>query len=136
MRNQQAPAPDLDGRAQSPLLEISNAVVRVHKDRFGRGPTKALTLIGGDVVVSVLADGFTTPETRLLEHGAHDEVVRLRSRLHATATAEMTAAVESIIGRSVHSHMAAVDPEKQMQVEVFVLEPEREPSPDLPRRFP
>ena len=122
MRSQQAPAPDLGERAPSPLLEISNAVVRVHKDRFGRGPTKALTLIGGNIVVSVLEDGFTTSETRLLEHGAHDEVIRLRSRLHTAVTGEMTAAVESIVGRSVHSHMAATDPERQLQVEVFVLE--------------
>ena len=123
MRNQQAPAPEFNGREPSPLLEISNAVVRVHKERFGRGPTKALTLIGGDVVVSILEDGFSAPEARLLEQGAFDEVVQLRNRLHKTATAEMTAAVEAIVGRDVHSHMAAADPEKQMQVEVFVLEP-------------
>jgi uncharacterized protein YbcI len=123
MRTQPASAPDLDGRAPSPLLEISNAVVRVHKERFGRGPTKAHTLIGGDVVISILEDGFTTPETVLLESGAHDEIVQLRNRLHRAATGEMTAAVERITGRSVHSHMAAADPEKQMQVEVFVLKP-------------
>ena len=130
MRTQQAPAPDLNGRAQSPLLEISNAVVRVHKERFGRGPTKALTLIGGDVVVSILADGFTTPEVKLIEHGARDEVIRLRDRLHGIASAEITAAVERVVGRSVYSHMAAVDPEKQMQVEVFVLEPNQDEALD------
>jgi uncharacterized protein YbcI len=124
MRNQQAPAPHLNGRATSPLLEISNALVRVHKEQFGRGPTKALTMMGGDVVVSIFEDGFTAPEARLLEEGDHDEVIRLRNRLHRAATAEMTAAVEGIVGRGVHSHMAATDPEKQMQVEVFVLEPE------------
>src|SRR5690349_9863243 len=107
MRIQQAPAPDLNGHGSSPLLEISNAVVRVHKERFGRGPTKPVTLVGGDVVVSILEDGYTNPEVRLVEDGGRDEVIHLRQRLHRAVTTEMTAAVERIIGRRVHSHMSS-----------------------------
>ena len=131
MREQHAPA-DLGAAraapraltAPPPLLEISNAVVRVHKERFGRGPTKAYTSISGDVVVCALEDGFTTLETTLLEHGATDLVIRLRDTLHEAASVETAAAVERITGRTVRSHLAAVDPEKQVQVEVFVLEPD------------
>ena len=44
----------------APLLEISNAMVRLYKDAFGRGPTKARAMLAGtDVVLVVLGDGFT-----------------------------------------------------------------------------
>ena len=54
----------------SPMLEISNAMVRLHKQAFGRGPTKASAqFAGADILIVVLADTMTTAERNLLALG-------------------------------------------------------------------
>src|ERR1700710_762752 len=66
--------------------EISREMVRLYKDQFGRGPTKARTEFAGpDIVICSLEESFTPAERRLVEMG---EDQRLRdTRLffqHAT----------------------------------------------------
>jgi hypothetical protein len=42
-------------RASSDVMAISNAMVRLHKDQFGRGPTRARTyFVGSDALVCIL----------------------------------------------------------------------------------
>jgi hypothetical protein len=53
----------VDGRTRSPLLQISNAMVRLYKEAFGRGPTKARSqFVGTDTLVVVLEDSMTVAE--------------------------------------------------------------------------
>ena len=111
-------------------LEISNAVVRIHKEAVGRGPTKARTQVGVDLVTVVLEGGFTRAEQTLRDSGADREVQELRSAMQSSIAAEIVHAVESITGRRVRSFMSASDPDEELQVEVFVLfPPGAEPPP-------
>ncbi len=107
---------------RSPLLEISNAMVGIHKRTFGRGPTKARTSVTGDLVVCLLEGGFTRAEETLAQSGHVDSVVQTRLRLHALAEEEMIATVEQIVGRTVRSVMSASRPDQDVQIEAFVLE--------------
>jgi uncharacterized protein YbcI len=56
--------------AQSALLTVSNEMVRIYKERFGRGPTRARTdWAGPDVLISTLRDSFTVAERTLVNDG-------------------------------------------------------------------
>ena len=54
----------------SVLAEISREMVRVYKDQFGRGPTKARTQWAGpDMLMTLLEDTLTPVERRLVTMG-------------------------------------------------------------------
>jgi uncharacterized protein YbcI len=105
------------------LLELSNAVVRVHKQLAGKGPTKARAHLLQNLLVVVLEGGFTRSEQTLHDAG-HDSVLQQsRLAIQNLAEAELRAAVERILGRRVRSFMSANDPTQGLQAEIFVLEP-------------
>jgi uncharacterized protein YbcI len=112
-------------KARSPLLQISNAMVRLYKEAFGRGPTKARTQFAGpDTVVVILEDSMTVVERNL---AALDEHARLReSRLffqHALES-EFRAIIEQILGRRTVAFISGIDPRHDVSVELFTLEPQ------------
>jgi uncharacterized protein YbcI len=105
-------------------LAISNAMVRLHKEYFGKGPTRARTYIDGDVVTSVLADVFTRAEQTLVAAGRGSSVVAQRAELQEAVREEFVGAVEEIPGRRVIAFFSGNQAEPEMSVEVFVLAPE------------
>lgn len=63
---------------------MSNETVRLFKEHFGRGPTKARTeWAGPDVLVVVLEDTLTPAERKLAEMGEHE---RLRETRMSSST--------------------------------------------------
>src|SRR3954447_8412612 len=111
------------------LLDLSNAIVRIHKEYYGKGPTKARSHLTHDVVTVLLEGGFTRSEETLLAHGHQAEVIRARAALQDAVQQESRDAVEAILARRVRSFMSASDPAEALQVEVFVLEPGDAPPP-------
>jgi uncharacterized protein YbcI len=104
------------------LLGISNAVVRVHKQYYGKGPTKARSHLSHDLLTVVLEGGLTRSEQTLLEHGHSAEVVQSRAAMQQSVEQELREAVEGVLGRRVRSFMSANDPRADLQVEIFVLD--------------
>jgi len=120
-----APGPTplvLDGAVRS---AISQAVVRIHAEHYGKGATQAKTYAWDNVVVTVLADVLTTAERTLVEVSRGDTVRDVRTVFQHTMAHTFRAAVERITGRQVVSFMSQVDPASGYGVEVFVLEPAR-----------
>ena len=113
--------------------DISNAVVRLVREHFGKGPTQAKTLLHDDVVVTVLRGGFTHAEKTLYKAGRADVVEEGRRAMQSVFEREMRAAVERLTGRRVIAFLSANHHEPDASVEVFLLEPDRErddgPSP-------
>jgi uncharacterized protein YbcI len=105
----------------SPAVEISNAISRLHKHYVGRGPTNARTTIDQSLVVCLIEGGYTRAEETLEANDNGDVVVAGRLGLQSAMREEMVAAVESAVGRRVHSFMSANDLRHNLQVEVFVL---------------
>ncbi len=105
------------------LADISNAVVRIHKRFYGKGPVKARAHLSQDLLTVVLEGGFTRGEQTLHDHGHSQEVVRSRLAMQESIESDYRAAVESILHRSVRSFMSANDPSNDMQAEIFVLHP-------------
>ena len=106
------------------LLALSNAIVRLYKEHYGKGPTRARAYYTGDVITCVLRDCFTRAEHTLIASGHDDAVVEGRYRLQTALRRKFVEAVEEITGRRVIGFMSGTQLDPDMSAEVFVLEPE------------
>jgi uncharacterized protein YbcI len=109
----------------SPLMEISNEMVRLYKDQFGRGPTRARSHFAGpDTVVCVLEDTFTPAERNLAAMGEQQRLRDVRLFFQYATEDQFRSAVERATGRNVRGFISGIDAERDISCEVFVLEPE------------
>jgi uncharacterized protein YbcI len=119
---------DPDGSVRA---RISREMVRLYKEQFGRGPTKARTEFAGpDIVVSTLEDTFTPAERKLAEMGEHQRLRDTRLYFQHATKGDFIGAIERILNRRVHAFNSSVDTENDVSVEVFHLGPAG-PSADL-----
>jgi uncharacterized protein YbcI len=112
--------PPMDGALRS---AISQAIVRIHAEHYGKGATQAKTYVWDNLVVTVLRDVLTTAERTLVDVDRADTVREVRATFQHTMEQTFRSAVERLTGRRVHSFMSQVDPVGGLGVEVFVLEP-------------
>lgn len=106
------------------LLEISNEMVRIYKEQFGRGPTKARTdFAGPDTVVCTLEETFTPAERRLQAMGEHQRLRDIRMFFQYADMASFVEPIERITGRRVRAFMSGIDTNADIACELFVLEP-------------
>src|SRR3978361_2216008 len=104
-----------------PLVEVSNAMVAIHREHFGRGPGAARALSADSVVVCVLTDIYTRVERTLIEAGEADRVREAR-RLHQLALAdEYKSPVEALTGRRVEAFLATTHVDPDVCVATFLL---------------
>jgi uncharacterized protein YbcI len=130
MEDHRGPAiapPPMDGALRS---AISQAIVRIHAEHYGKGATQAKTYVWDNLVVTVLRDVLTTAERTLVDVDRADTVRDVRATFQVTMEQTFRAAVERLTGRRVHSFMSQVDPVNGLGVEVFVLEPADGGAPD------
>ena len=106
------------------LLEIANAIVGVHKECYGKGPTKAKAYYQGDVVTCVLRGGYTRAEHTLIGAGQTEAVDHGRRMLQLAARDKFIEAIEGITHRKVIGFMSGSQQDPEMSAEVFVLEPQ------------
>jgi uncharacterized protein YbcI len=108
----------------SPLLAAANAMVKLHKEQFGRGPTKSRAHFAGpDVLVCVLSDVLLPAERKMVEMGQQDRVRDTRMSFQAATTQEFTEAIEQIVSRRVSSFASGIDPDANVAFETFLFEP-------------
>jgi uncharacterized protein YbcI len=100
------------------------AMVRIYKEQFGRGPTTVRTSYAGpDVLICVLEHTFTPAERNLRAMGEHQRLRDLRSFFQHAEEARFTVPVERIIGRRVRAFISGVDTNADVACETLVLEP-------------
>lgn len=117
-----------DGATGSPLLHISNAMVRLYKEAFGRGPTKARAhFAGADTLIVLLQDSMTIAERNLAGMGQHERLRDSRQFLQYALEDEFRRVVEDALGRRTLAFISGFDPTRDIAVEVFTLQPQ-EPS--------
>jgi uncharacterized protein YbcI len=102
---------------------ISNAVVSLFAEYLGRGPTRARTAFGRDVVTVILEETLTKAERRLVEEGEAESVIATRHVFQRTMREDLTAAVERIVGRRVIAFLSDQTARPDVSAEIFVLEP-------------
>jgi uncharacterized protein YbcI len=113
------------------LLEISNTMVRLYKDQFGRGPTRARShWAGPDAVICFLEDTLTPAERNLVRMGQHQRLRDMRLFFQYATVREFCAPVEQITGRKVRSFHSSVDTKVDgLALETFVFYREGEDGP-------
>ena len=106
------------------LQELTNAMVRIYKECFGRGPTKASTVYAGqDTIVATLRDSLTTAERAMLALGEHQRVREIRLFFQHASEPEFRETVEQITGRTVWAFVSGTDTYTDVSTEIFYLEP-------------
>jgi uncharacterized protein YbcI len=108
------------------LAEVSNAVVGIFRECYGRGPTKAKSYIFDNYLITVLEDILTTVERTLVDNGEEDLVRRVRLTFQAAVSDLFIEAVEKAMGRKVLAYHSQVTFHPACGFEIFVLEPEDE----------
>ena len=126
-----AEGPPVDGRPQggSLLAQISNAMVRIHKEHWGKGPTKARTIYTEDVVLTRLEEIFTKAEQTLVRAGREEEVRNMRIAFQRELEHEFVGAVERLTGRKVQAFISEIHAATNMGIELFFLEPSGSQTP-------
>ena len=113
------------------LTAISNEMVRLFKEQFGRGPKRARTeFAGANCIVCILEDTFTPAERNLAAMGEDQRLRDTRQFFQYASVTEFVAPVERITGRRVRAFMSGLDPHADgMACEVFVLYPDGHEGP-------
>jgi uncharacterized protein YbcI len=132
---QSAVMPHDDTENQGLLSRISNEMVRIYKEQFGRGPTKTRTnWAGSDVLVVTLEQTFTRAEHRLRALGEHKELRDLRLLFQYADVDVFCDPVEQVTGRKVRAFVSGIDTEADLATEIFVLYPEGHDGPSRTQR--
>jgi uncharacterized protein YbcI len=117
----------------SMLLEISNAMVGIYKEIFGRGPGLARTFWAGPDTLTVLLEQTLTPAERsLVAMGEHQALRDTRLLFQYGSMDAFCGAIERITGRKVRAFISGIDTHVEgLSIETFVLHP---PGYDGPSR--
>jgi uncharacterized protein YbcI len=118
-------AAQLNGEAafESIRAEISREMVRLYKELFGRGPTKARTEFAGpDIVICTLENTFTPAERSLAEMGEHQRLRDTRMYFQAATADRFREIIERLTGRQVRAFISGLDAGVDVCCEVFYLE--------------
>jgi uncharacterized protein YbcI len=105
---------------------LSNAIVRIMRDFYGKGAARSRTSIFDEYVFVVLEDVLTTAETTLRNGGAGELVRKVRMRFEDVMTSAFVGEVERLTGRTVVAYHSQVVLEPPSCFEVFVLDPTQE----------
>jgi uncharacterized protein YbcI len=105
------------------LTAISDGMVGLLKEFYGRGPTRTKSYYQDDLVVCVLRGGFSRVEETLLHGGRGDAVIQQRMEFQELMRERFEAVIESATGRPVIGFMSGNQQHPDMMCEVFILAP-------------
>jgi uncharacterized protein YbcI len=110
---------------QSVVAEIAREMVRLYKDQFGRGPTKAkVNFAGPDIVICTLENSLTPVEHRLAALGEDQRLRDTRSFFQHVTRDQFCAVIEQALGRQVRAFVSGLDTKVDVASEVFYLRPQ------------
>jgi uncharacterized protein YbcI len=117
------PVSDTEATHGEELAEITNGIVRLFSEYYGRGPTRAKSyLLDDTIVVTALRDTLTTVERTLAETGHGDQVRQVRLTFQEALADTFMGVVEEALGRKVVSYHSQLLIDADMGFELFVLE--------------
>src|SRR5436305_8288167 len=100
---------DPAGSDNNALQKISNGLVHLMSEFYGRGPTRAKTYILDDAYVCcVMHDVFTTAEQTLIDADEHELVRRVRIAYQVVLAERFKAVVAEALGRRVLTYQSQV----------------------------
>lgn len=105
------------------VASISNAIVGLLHRSTGRGPTRARTTIGENVIVCVLGATLTKGERTLVAGGRPELVLESRRAHQRLIQEEAIAVIQELSERRVVAFTSNNHIDPDLAIEVFVLEP-------------
>lgn len=101
---------------------VTSALVGIHTEHLGRGPTTASTFHYRNVIVTLMYDVLTRAE-RTLGRGVRDDAIRGARRLFQSAMEnDFREAVERLTGRRVVAFIGGNELEPDVAAQLFVLD--------------
>jgi uncharacterized protein YbcI len=104
------------------LADITNRIVALIREHYGRGPIKAKTYVLDNLIVCALSDGFTAIEKTMMEGGEPDLVLDMRRDFQRFMKVRYSEMVEELTGRKVLAFLSQVHVEPDLTVEMFLLD--------------
>jgi uncharacterized protein YbcI len=106
------------------LLSVTNAIVALHREHYGRGAKRGRSIMQGDYLVCFLEDIYTKAERTLIDAGRSEEVLRARNAFQDAMEDHFRDAVEKATGRRVTAFLSQVGFDPDVGAEVFWLAPD------------
>ncbi len=130
----QIPRPVTDPKHQPAALEgkrrhgeeltaISDGLVALIKEFYGRGPTQTKSYYQDDLVVCVMRGGYTQVEQTLREGGRGSSVIQQRMEFQELMRERFEGVIEAATGRKVIGFMSGNQQEPDLMCEIFILAP-------------
>ncbi|HYF26996.1 MAG TPA: Na-translocating system protein MpsC family protein [Baekduia sp.] len=108
----------------SVLSEVSNEMVRLYKEQFGRGPTRARAhWAGRNILIATLEDSLTPAERNLAAMGEHQRLRDARLFFQYASEKAFRETVERIVGRRTVAFVSGTDTVADVSAEVFYFAP-------------
>jgi uncharacterized protein YbcI len=104
------------------LSEITNQIVALMREHYGRGPIKAKTYVLDNLVVCVLSDGLTAIEKTMLEGGEPERVLEIRRDFQRMMKTRYSQMIEELSGRRVLAFLSQAHVEPDLTVEMFLMD--------------
>ncbi len=104
------------------LAEITNRIVSLMREHYGRGPIKAKTYVLDNLIVCVLGDGFTAIERTMMESGESDRVLEMRRDFQRLMEARYSGMIEELTGRRVLAFLSQAHVEPDLTIEMFLMD--------------
>jgi uncharacterized protein YbcI len=104
------------------LAEITNRIVALMREHYGRGPIKAKTYVLDNLIVCVLSDGFTAIERTMMEGGEPDRVLDMRRDFQRMMKERYSEMIEQLTGRKVLAFLSQAHVEPDLTIEMFLLD--------------
>ena len=121
---------DTQPRGGELLSALSNAIVGLHKEYAGKGPTNVKTYWAGkDMLVVLMGGGYTSAEETLYQGGEGKTVRDARSAFEDVMEQRMNEIIHGLTGREVVAFMSASHQSPDLTLEAFVLVPTEPDSP-------
>jgi uncharacterized protein YbcI len=105
------------------LTAISDGLVALLKEFYGRGPTRVKSYYQDDLVVCLLRGGFSRVEQTLLDGGRGSAVIEQRMEFQDLMRQRFEEVVTGATGREVIGFMSGNQQDPDLMCEVFILAP-------------
>jgi uncharacterized protein YbcI len=116
------PAPLTGGHL---LAAISNGIVAMLREHYGRGPMKAKTYALDDIIVVVLrGSGFTALEKTIMDSGDGERVVAMRENFQTMMANRYKELIEELTGRNVVAFLSQAHVDPDITMEIFFIDGE------------
>ena len=112
-------APLIGGRL---LAEITNRIVALMREHYGRGPIKAKTYVLDNLIVCVLSNGFTAIERTMVEGGEPHRVLEMRRDFQRMMKERYSEMIEQLTGLKVLAFLSQAHIEPDLTVEMFLMD--------------